>query len=141
VAYCGIPHESRDVNRQWVRRFLEGLDRDRWEAIAGLTREFGDAVRRRDFNTAGDLMNRETKIRLSMTPEVLEQTGTGLVGLADGKGCGARFTGAGGGGCIWAVGESGNLEELRGEWKRFLAGNPDAGILDTRIDPTGIQLQ
>jgi D-glycero-alpha-D-manno-heptose-7-phosphate kinase len=24
LAYCGIPHESGDVNRKWVRQFLSG---------------------------------------------------------------------------------------------------------------------
>ena len=50
-------------------------------------------------------MNRETDVRRQMTPDVLNDIGKTLVELAKKNKCGARFTGAGGGGCIWALGE------------------------------------
>ena len=51
------------------------------------------------------LMNREMAIRRKMTPEVLDDDReSSLFNSAVENGCGARFTGAGGGGCIWALG-------------------------------------
>ena len=49
---------------------------------------------------AADAMNRETALRKRMTPEVLDDMGDCLAAAAVQCGCGARFTGAGGGGCI-----------------------------------------
>ena len=41
-------------------------------------------------------MNQETRLRLMMTPDVLDSTGMKLFERAKAHGCGARFTGAGG---------------------------------------------
>ena len=51
-------------------------------------------------------MIKETQLRLEMTPQVLDKTGKKLFEIARGHHCGARFTGAGGGGCLWALGET-----------------------------------
>ncbi|MFH1154190.1 MAG: galactokinase [Pseudomonadota bacterium] len=141
VAYCGIPHVSKDINKQWVNQFLSGQNRGKWVQIAWMARAFADAVRTGDFARAGELMNLETRLRLEMTPEVLDGTGRKLFDLAGNSGCGARFTGAGGGGCIWAMGDSPNIRELKGTWTRNLSDLEDAQVLDTVIDPHGIQLK
>ena len=47
VAYCGIPHVSKDINRQWVDSFLKGETRQIFEKIAGLTKEFSRAVKKK----------------------------------------------------------------------------------------------
>ena len=65
-------------------------------------------------------MNQETRIRLEMTPDVLDNTGKNLFESALQHQCGARFTGAGGGGCLWAVGEEENLANLNESWKSYL---------------------
>ena len=138
VAYCGIPHESRQINSTWVSRFLNGRDRRKWSEIVECTKTFVDLFLHRDFAGAGRLMNREVDIRLEMTPNVLDETGYMLVSAAGKFGCGARFTGAGGGGCVWAVGEAENIEQLKLMWKKDLEGNKDAGVLDTGVSKAGI---
>lgn len=140
VAYCGVPHVSSDINRRWVNRFLSGEDRDKWEKIIKITHAFSSAVKNGDFNMAASLMNKETLIRLEMTPDVLDKTGRELFESAVKHGCGARFTGAGGGGCIWATGEQNKLERLRGDWQAIVAKGDGADILDTTIDFQGILL-
>jgi len=45
-----------------------------------------------------------------------------------------RFTGAGGGGCIWAIGEISAIDRLRNTWERILAQNPEAHLLNVQID-------
>ena len=137
VAYCGRPHVSRDINKRWVNRFLSGEKRDKWEMIAGLTTDFVRAFRSGDFALAGDLMNRETRIRLSMTPDVLDETGLRLFELADGLDCGCRFTGAGGGGCVWAVGEKSRILKLKEAWAASMS-HDDAMLLNTAMDSKGI---
>lgn len=138
VAYCGNPHESKDINKRWVDQFLSGSHRTTWLEIAALTEEFAAALGARDYSLGADLMNRETRLRLSMTPDVLDKTGLKLFERAEAQGCGARFTGAGGGGCIWAVGQAELLAGLKADWVAIVGQDPQADILKTRIDPNGI---
>jgi D-glycero-alpha-D-manno-heptose-7-phosphate kinase len=140
VAYCGIPHVSKDINRQWVDSFLRGETRKTFEKIAGLTKEFSMCVKKRNYRQAADLMNRETGLRLEMTPEVLDNTGEILFDSARDCRCGARFTGAGGGGCLWALGEKPAIDLLRQKWQDILSTVEGAEILNTVIDHQGIIL-
>lgn len=138
VAYCGNPHESRDINRRWVDGFLAGRHRRAWQEIARLTEAFAAALVAGDYPLAGRLMNQETRLRLEITPDVLDPTGMKLFERAESNECGARFTGAGGGGCIWALGSKDPLAHLKADWLSILAHDPGAGLLKTKIDPIGI---
>lgn len=138
VAYCGAPHESRDINGTWVREFLKGRFRGEWQQICDYSRQFIHAVGSGNYDRARTLMNLETDIRVRMTPDVLDDIGRQLVDVARTQQCGARFTGAGGGGCIWALGEPDRIETLRPLWLRVLDGNGEAMILDTQVDATGV---
>ncbi|ACN15904.1 putative galactokinase [Desulforapulum autotrophicum HRM2] len=138
VAYCGNPHESRDINRRWVDGFLAGRHRKVWKQIARLTEAFAAALVAGDYALAGQLMNQETRLRLEMTPDVLDPTGMKLFERAETNACGARFTGAGGGGCIWALGGKNHIADLKADWLSILAHDPEAGLLKTKIDPIGI---
>ncbi|MCP4719917.1 MAG: galactokinase, partial [Desulfobacteraceae bacterium] len=40
VAYCGIPHVSKDINKQWVDSFVRGETTAVFEKIVGITKEF-----------------------------------------------------------------------------------------------------
>jgi len=138
VAYCGIPHVSKDINKQWVDTFIQGKTIAVFEKIVDITKEFYLAVKDKNFGLAGELMVKETQLRLGMTPEVLDNTGKKLFERAVALNCGARFTGAGGGGCLWAIGEKENIFRLADAWAELLDPIEDAGILDTRIDRDGI---
>ncbi|GBC64115.1 galactokinase [Desulfonema ishimotonii] len=140
VAYCGVPHVSADINGQWVRQFLNGRDRVRWAEIIRITQQFIGAIKAGNYGDAIDAMNRETAIRREMTPDVVDEIGAALVETALEKGCGARFTGAGGGGCIWALGETGNIDSLRAAWEKVLSEREEACLLDTGIDSDGLTL-
>jgi D-glycero-alpha-D-manno-heptose-7-phosphate kinase len=138
LAYCGVPHESKDVNGRWVRQFLAGEKRAHWEEIAALTRQFGAALFARDFQTAADVMNRETAVRRELTPAVLDATGEKLVAAAIDARCGARFSGAGGGGCLWALGPQTAIQQLAPVWRRILDAVAGARLLPPRIDTRGV---
>jgi D-glycero-alpha-D-manno-heptose-7-phosphate kinase len=139
VAYLGVTHVSREVNTTWVRQFIGSEGRDRWQAIIRLTRDFETALTRWDMSAAADAMNRETAIRKAMTPRVLDDMGDRLAAAAVQCGCGARFTGAGGGGCMWALGEKDDVAALKPQWQKLLARRPAAGILECRPDPDGVR--
>ncbi len=138
VAYCGIPHVSSDINKRWVNQFLSGQNRDKWKKIAMISENFSETVKACNYSMAASLMNKETRIRLSMTQDVLDKTGLALFELASNCECGARFTGAGGGGCIWAIGDTQNIQELKAKWQDFIEQQDEAELLNTAIDHNGI---
>lgn len=140
VAYCGIPHESSDVNGRWVNEFRAGRAYDAFEQITRLTRQFTRALADFSFKEAAQWMNQETAIRCELTPDVLDQTGMKLWESAKAQGCGARFTGAGGGGCLWAIGEESDMDKLEKQWQKILDPIDGAMVLDTAIDPRGIRI-
>lgn len=140
IAYCGIPHVSKDINKQWVESFIKGRTRAKFKKVTALTKEFSMAVKNRDFSQAAVLMNQETKLRLEMTPDVLDNTGKKLFEKAVGCNCGARFAGAGAGGCIWAIGDAPDIDTLKPLWQESLNCVENAKILDTKIDSKGITI-
>jgi D-glycero-alpha-D-manno-heptose-7-phosphate kinase len=138
LAYCGIPHESKDINGRWVAGFLAGCNRAHWVKIVRYTRDFIDAVASGDYADACRAMNRETALRRELTPDVLDPVGERLVDTAEASGCGARFSGAGGGGCIWALGPADNIDRLQDKWQTILAKRQDACLLSAHIDAGGL---
>jgi D-glycero-alpha-D-manno-heptose-7-phosphate kinase len=138
VAYCGVPHVSKDINGSWVRQFVEGRQRETWHGILDCSRKFISAIAGGDFDAAQSLMNQETDLRRQLTPEVLDDMGEALVDAARKNHCGARFTGAGGGGCLWALGQPGQIERLNPVWTEILGRRESAGILETRVDADGL---
>ena len=140
IAYCGVPHSSRDINGQWVRQFLSGKYRSHWREIVDCSKKFIDALKRNNYKGAVVSMNRETDVRREMTPDVLDELGTKLVGAARRHHCGARFTGAGGGGCLWSLGSVADIDRLRPMWEEILQQRGDARLLETRIDSDGLRL-
>lgn len=138
LAYCGIPHESKDINGRWVQQFLEGQNRSRWAEIVDCTRIFVDAVAKDDIELAVSSVIREMRIRRELTPDVVDHVGEKLVGTAENQGCAARFTGAGGGGCIWALGQPEDIDRLRKVWEETLSQRKNARLLDLSIDSSGV---
>jgi D-glycero-alpha-D-manno-heptose-7-phosphate kinase len=140
LAYCGNPHESKDINGRWVRQFLGGENRDLWADIITCTRHFCEALARRDYQQAAVHMNRDTAIRRKMTPDVLDKVGERLADIALQNDCGSRFTGAGGGGCLWALGETENIDRLRPLWQELLSSRKEACLLHVGIDSKGVRV-
>ncbi len=140
LAYCGIPHESKNINGKWVKDFLSGKYRKHWTEIIRCTQNFIKAISLGNFKAAADAMNKEVAIRIEMTPDVLDNTGEKLVQAAIAKNCGARFTGAGGGGCLWAVGSTDLIAELKPIWNNILLQRDGAYLLPAKIADQGLLL-
>jgi D-glycero-alpha-D-manno-heptose-7-phosphate kinase len=140
VAYCGVPHESQDINSKWIDQFVRGTARPLWTEIVSCTNAFVQSLTKKDWAGAVKAMNREVDIRRQMTPDVFDEIGIELVEKAVAHDCGARFTGAGGGGCIWALGDEENIRALRPEWVDILSQREGARLLDTGVDPRGLEI-
>jgi D-glycero-alpha-D-manno-heptose-7-phosphate kinase len=140
LAYCGKPHVSKDINGRWVQQFLGGKNRAIWQEIIDHTHRFTQALAGRNYHQAAIHMNRETALRRQMTPDVFDSVGVQLVESAAQIHCGARFTGAGGGGCIWALGQMENVDRLRPLWEEILSTRKQAYMLDAKIDTAGVSV-
>lgn len=138
LAYSGVPHVSSDINGQWLRQFLSGNDRNAWRKIIACTRRFAHALVENDIQSAVDTMNEEVDIRRKLTSAVLGEMGERLVAVAIRSGCGARFTGAGGGGCIWALGSVERIRDLKPHWLDLLSTQPEAHLIEHGIDDKGV---
>ena len=103
-----------------------------------MTQDFAGAIIRWDMRAAADAMNRETAIRKAMTPQVLRRHGRPAGGSRFEAGCGARFTGAGGGGCLWAIGAADAMAALKPVWEKLLSERPTAGLLACGVDTNGV---
>jgi len=138
VAYGGRPHVSKDINGQWVRQFISGKHRQMWQEICRITQNFIDAVIDLNYKKAARCMHQEVALRKEMTPDVFDDIGEQLRSAAAANDCGVRFTGAGGGGCIWALGNLGDIDRLRGIWENILLQRKDANILDASVEHRGV---
>jgi D-glycero-alpha-D-manno-heptose-7-phosphate kinase len=137
VAFTGVEHDSSDINRLWLEDFLQGGDRHIWYEILSLTDEFASAISVGDWRKAATLLSRENDLRVSITPGMVPDYTHHLLEEAKSLACGARFSGAGGGGCVWAIGERERIRILATHWKDFL--NPMGGyLLPTRIARKGL---
>ena len=139
IAFVGIEHDSSDMNILWLKNFLQGADRHIWYEILSLTDEFASAICIGDYRKAATLLSRESDLRVSMTPEMVPDYTYHLLEVAKSLACGARFSGAGGGGCVWAIGEREQTRILATRWKDFL---PNGGfLLPTRIARSGLTVR
>jgi D-glycero-alpha-D-manno-heptose-7-phosphate kinase len=139
VAYSGRGHVSHQVNRRWLEGFRSGKTRAGWIRANGVVHEFASALKEMRWQEAAELLREETRIRAEITPEALTPVTAQLVKAAGKAKCGARFAGAGAGGCAWALGEEENIDRLRDLWGRTLRAVPGAKILDCRVDPQGVR--
>jgi D-glycero-alpha-D-manno-heptose-7-phosphate kinase len=140
VAYCGVPHESRDINSKWVQAFVAGKGRHWWTEIVSSTRSFVKALSVKDWTSAVQAMNKEVDMRRQMTPEVFDDIGEALLERARDHDCAARFTGAGGGGCLWALGAERNIKKLGSVWEDVLSQREAAGLINAKVDPKGLEV-
>ncbi len=138
LAFCGVTHDSSTINQKWIKGFSSGCDRKTWIEILKEVNAFSLAVSKRNWTKAACHMGRETALRKKLTPEVFTNTGNALLKAADKQSCGARFTGAGGGGCLWAIGDAENISSLRPVWIDILKEEDGAGILSSDTDFYGL---
>jgi D-glycero-alpha-D-manno-heptose-7-phosphate kinase len=139
VAFSGKIHISSRINRSWVNDFLSGKTRAEWVKVNDVVRLLAEALEKEAWDKAAGLLREETAIRREMTPDALIPITKRLIDQAENMGCGARFTGAGGGGSLWALGEENRIMNLREIWVKTLAPVRSGRILECAIDPNGVR--
>ncbi len=139
VAYSGKSHVSLRTNRAWVNDFLTGKTRTGWAKANEIVNMFAEAIKKKDWNGAANLIKAEMAIRKEITPDALIPLTEKLIDQAESIGCGARFAGAGAGGSVWALGEIEKIRKLKKVWERTLGPVKNGRILDCAVDPTGVK--
>lgn len=138
VAFTGSVHRPSGLTQEWLDDFTCGRIRNEWRRICNATVCFADALHAGKWDLAAKYLHEECQIRVRLWPSVLDAIGRQLVQAATGLGCGARFCGGGGGGCIWAIGEERRVSDLRREWMTILADTSDGQLLDAKVATKGI---
>ncbi len=137
VAYSGKSHISLRTNQKWIRDFLSGETRAGWIKVNEIVYHLAEAIKAQDWKRAANLIKNEMALRRELTPEAVIPITEKLIDQAGYEGCGARFTGAGAGGSVWALGEIRDIKRLKKLWKHTLVSIKGAKILDCKVDPTG----
>jgi len=140
VAYSGRKHLSARINRLWIEKFLRGETRSGWIEVNTIVNRFAMHMKERRWNEAAQDLVEEVAIRKKLTPEAFTPIITRLIEESKKSGCGARFTGAGGGGSVWAFGEIDAIQRLKEIWAHILKGTKKGGILKCNVDPTGVRV-
>jgi D-glycero-alpha-D-manno-heptose-7-phosphate kinase len=137
LAYSGVTHDSSSINKQFIVDFEKGTTRKIWLEINKNTRIFAQALTTLDWKLAASALLKETSLRKEMNPQYLTTTAQDLVSIAQETGCGSRPAGAGGGGCVWAIGPMDNIERLKRKWSTMLE-QTSGELLDINLDFQGV---
>ena len=141
VAFSGRRHISTRINRRWVEEFLRGGTRPGWIEANRMVHRLATHIKVGRWKEAARALRDEVAIRREITPEAFTPVISRLIMESEEMGCGARFAGAGGGGSVWALGETDAIERLRGVWEDSLKPTRNGRILDCAIDPDGVRAE
>ncbi len=139
VAYSGKSHVSTRINRLWLNDFLSGKTRTGWLEANKIVERLARALTREEWSKAAALLRAEMAVRTKITPDAMIPLTSELLEKAESAGCGARFTGAGGGGSIWALGNLDSINRLRETWMKILGPVRGARMLECGVDPAGVR--
>ena len=139
LAYSGRSHVSSRMNQAWIKDFLSGKTRAGWVKVNDIVKGLGPTIQSKAWKDSARLLREEMAVRREITPDALIPITERLIRQAEELGCGARFTGAGAGGSVWALGERERIGTLREIWRETLAPVKGAGILACEVDPHGVR--
>ena len=139
VAYSGKTHISSKTNRKWIDDFFSGQTRMEWINVNEIVKNLASAIMAQQWENAAAFLREEMVLRKKITPEALIPVTSKLIEQAELAECGARFTGAGAGGSLWAIGGKKNIQQLKKYWKSALASVKNGKILDCEVDPKGAE--
>ena len=139
LAYSGTSHVSSRMNQAWIKDFLSGKTRAGWVKVNDVVKKLGRLIEKKAWKEASSLLREEMAVRREITPDALIPITERLIRQAEEAGCGARFTGAGAGGSVWALGEKERINKLRALWRDTLEPVKGAGLLNCEVDPKGVQ--
>jgi D-glycero-alpha-D-manno-heptose-7-phosphate kinase len=138
LAYTGATRKSGINNWEVTKRHIDG-DRDvqdRFGRIRDIAGYMRDALERGDWAEVGRQIADEWENRKGLAPGVTTSAIDGMIAAARAAGAyGGKVCGAGGGGCLFCLGEPDRVPAIRAAIDA-LGGR----LLDFRIDPDGLRV-
>lgn len=138
LAFTGEPHGKIESASGFLP--IAGRDMTRWSGVSDRTLEFVNALERGDWNQAALHLNAECGMREELNPDCITKRARGLLDLARACGAGARYTGNGGGGCVWAFGEREAMCQVFDKWQKIVCAWDGAWVLQPRIALEGLRI-
>ncbi len=158
IVYSGISRDSGNVHGVLRKRYLDeladprsqadGFILDGMERIAQTAREGKKRLLEHDWKSLGQLMNQNHALIDDMMRKSGFQDGAGWANNQLIRGClasgalGAKLTGAGGGGCVFALTDPDGLKESKERMRGYLKETElgDARILDFQLSRHGYRV-
>lgn len=139
LAYTNASRNSGINNWEMMKRHIDG-DRDvqaRFARIRDIAREMRPALERHDWAAVGRHVADEWENRKGLAPGVTTPAIDAMLAAARAAGtAGGKVCGAGGGGCLFCIGEPDAIPAIR----EALAGH-GARVLDFRIETQGLSVE
>lgn len=137
VLYTGEPRNSGTNNWEMTKRHIDGDKEifDIFEGIRDTAVNLREALLVKDWQTAGELLQRAHPQRRRLAPNIATPRMNELIDIALANGAIApKICGAGGGGCIAFFCEEGRKSEV----EAALREEKDARVLDWKVYPDGL---
>jgi D-glycero-alpha-D-manno-heptose-7-phosphate kinase len=137
VLYTGEPRNSGTNNWEMTKRHIDGDKEifDIFEGIRDTAVNLREALLNKDWQTAGELLQRAHPQRRRLAPNIATPRMNELIDIALANGAIApKICGAGGGGCIAFFCEEGRKHEV----EAALREEKDARVLDWKVYPDGL---
>jgi D-glycero-alpha-D-manno-heptose-7-phosphate kinase len=139
LAYTNASRNSGINNWEMTKRHIDGDQavRERFARIRDIAVMMRAALEARDWAAVGRHVAEEWENRKGLAPGVTTPVIDDLLGAAAAAGAhGGKVCGAGGGGCLFCIGEPEHIPAIR----EALAAR-GARILDFQIEPDGLRIQ
>ena len=139
LAYTNASRNSGINNWEMTKRHIDGDPevRARFARIRDIAVDMRSALERRDWMSVGRLVADEWETRKGLAPGVTTQEIDAMLAAARRAGAhGGKVCGAGGGGCLFCIGDPENRPEIR----KALADS-GARVLDFKIETDGLRVE
>jgi D-glycero-alpha-D-manno-heptose-7-phosphate kinase len=106
LIYSGVPHYPSNKGSKFVKSFINNrLGFSIVQKINRNVESFVVSLAKRDWASATKALNEEEYLRRKFLSFELGKNTIQLIREARQLGCGIKFAGGGGGGCLWAIGQ------------------------------------
>jgi D-glycero-alpha-D-manno-heptose-7-phosphate kinase len=144
LVYTGLPRNSGINNWEVTKLHIDGDKKvfRNFEQIAAIAHDMRGALEKADWNEVARLLREEWAHRRKNAPGITTPLMDRLVQVTKRAGAvGAKFCGAGGGGCAFFLVEPGAKERVSGIIEKEIAKEASARILPVTVAPQGVKVR
>jgi D-glycero-alpha-D-manno-heptose-7-phosphate kinase len=140
LAYTGTNHPPTRHGSMVLEAFKQSGAIASMVKISEQARIFAKAIQSNNYKEAGRALSTEFSLRSMLLPNILPDEDKVLIEVASEMGCGAKLTGHGGGGCVWAIGEMNAIALTRKYWKDIFEQRGSGFLMPFSISQSGLSV-